>query len=548
MIKINSGLQTEIPGMESWRLQYSEKKLRLLEKSWAGVFRDFVLHELPVKKMIKYYDTDYGRPSKELRSLMGTVILQQFFNLTDEETIQELAFNQQWHFALECFLEEDQVVSLKTLWSARSRMVSENIGVEVFEKATSVLIKEFKVSTDKQRMDSVHVYSNMARLGRIRVLARTIEKFLRFLKREHKNLYNSKIKQDIKETYFKDKGLKLFGQVKPSESERTLQKLAEEMSEILNIFSNNDVIATTPAFKILERVFSEQCYQENDKIFVKNSKEVSCKSIQNPSDPDAEYDGHKGQGYQTQIVETYSEKNEAEEKPLNLITYVHTEAASNHDSKALKPALENLVQRNIYPSEILCDAAYGSNSNIEESKKKGVSVVAPTAGNKSNKGLESFVISKTDYRVTSCLAGFPPDELNKGKKSSITAKWLNDRCDSCPHKANCPTEKKKNHRTLRYTINEVITHFRRAYQESDEFKEKYRYRSGIEATNTRFIHQTEARRSRYRGLANLKFSQTLKALFVNIFRTLKSTIRQNFGPFFNIFSYFFYFNIKFELC
>ena len=38
---------------------------------------------------------------------------------------------------------------------------------------------------------------------------------------------------------------------------------------------------------------------------VKDPKEISSSSLQNPSDPDAGYDAHKGQGYQVQVMETY---------------------------------------------------------------------------------------------------------------------------------------------------------------------------------------------------------------------------------------------------
>ena len=41
-------------------------------------------------------------------------------------------------------------------------------------------------------------------------------------------------------------------------------------------------------------------------IEVKPPKEVPSDSLQIPSDPDAGYSGHKGQGYQVQILETYS--------------------------------------------------------------------------------------------------------------------------------------------------------------------------------------------------------------------------------------------------
>ena len=59
---------------------------------------------------------------------------------------------------------------------------------------------------------------------------------------------------------------------------------------------------------------------------------------------------------------------------------------------------------------------------------------------------------------------------------------------------------------IRYNHKEVNVSFRRRYEQSEAFKEKYRYRSGIEATNARFIHMTGARRMRYRGLKRIDYA------------------------------------------
>lgn len=525
MIKMNNKKQLELPRLEMWRTQYSNKKVNILAKGWAGVFRKFILVELPVKKLMPFYCSGFGRPTKELYSIMGATILQQFFNLTDEETIEELAFNQQWHFALECFNEEDQVISLKTLWTMRNQMVSLQIGNEIFEKATDYLVKYFNVNTDKQRLDSVHVYSNMAKLGRIRILAKATELFLKSLKKEFNDQFESNISQEIKDVYFKDKGIGVFGQVKPSEAENTLQNLAEVMNSLLLMFANNDKITSLKSFKLLERVFSEHCDIKDSIVVLKKPKETKCTSIQNPSDQDAGYDGHKGQGYQTQISETYSTKSDKEDSdnpPIDLITYVKTESAAIHDSHAVLPTLEDLQKRDICPEILLCDTAYGSEKNVNAGKENNVEIVSPVPGTSSKRGLEDFKFDKETLKITACPAGKKPDQIKIGKNDRYCVKWNNKNCNQCPYEANCPAKKCLNNRTLYYRKTEAVSFLRKAYEKTEEFKEKYRYRSGIEATNSRFISQTEARRSRYRGLDKMSFAQALKAMAINVFRIKKS--------------------------
>ena len=86
-------------------------------------------------------------------------------------------------------------------------------------------------------------------------------------------------------------------------------------------------------------------------VAVKPAKEVASDSLQNPSDPDATYDGHKGQGYQVQVMETYcnTENREVREKTVNLITHIELEIACKSDVHALIPAIECTEGRGLAP-------------------------------------------------------------------------------------------------------------------------------------------------------------------------------------------------------
>ena len=68
-------------------------------------------------------------------------------------------------------------------------------------------------------------------------------------------------------------------------------------------------------YALLKRVLEEQCEvnanDDNDAsgspLRVRDDKEIGGGSLQNPSDPDATYNAHKGQGYRVQIMETFSD-------------------------------------------------------------------------------------------------------------------------------------------------------------------------------------------------------------------------------------------------
>lgn len=503
------------------------KRRMLMEESWAGLFREEILNNLPVHELAKHFDDGIGRPTKELFTVLGVQILQHMNDLTDEETVDQLAFNTKWHFALDISDESDEAkyMSLKTLWSMRKLIVENDIDTLMFNQATDTLTRVFSVDTSKQRLDSVHIRSNMKRLGRIGIFVRTIHKFMLNLKRQHGDIFAS-LPQELVDKYLTKKSLSCFSMVKPSEAERTLATVSTDLFALTRRFHDHPEVMSMSSFNLLLRVLEEQCMvmmtpeEVPVEVVVKSAKEISSDSLQNPSDPDATYDGHKGQGYQVQVMETYcdTENQEVREKTLNLITHIELETACKSDVHALIPAIESTEDRGLAPDEILADSLYGSDENREVAKGMGVEVVSPTMGTpkKDAVGLSEFSFSDSG-KVIACPGGHAPVTA-KHKKGRHTAAFSHDRCRACHLKATCPGKDGKNHRYLRYKDKEWRTAIRRAKEYTDEFKEKYRWRSGIEATMSEYAKKTGVKRLRVRGFPAVRLCVTLKAIGINIFR------------------------------
>ncbi|MCP4683181.1 MAG: transposase, partial [Desulfobacterales bacterium] len=168
MIRIKNHKQQEL--FDPWRF-LSPKRRKLLDQSWAGLFREELLCELPVNEFASNFKEDFGRPTKELHSALGVLLIQQTQDLTDEEAVEQLSFNTQWHYALNITEESDSAkyIGTKTLWSMRNIVYQNNLDEILFENITAKLAKVFNVNTDYQRIDSVHIKSNMKRLGRISI-------------------------------------------------------------------------------------------------------------------------------------------------------------------------------------------------------------------------------------------------------------------------------------------------------------------------------------------------------------------------------------------
>jgi len=520
MIRVKNHKQRNL--FDPWSF-LGPKRRQLLDQSWAGLFQKEILCELPVDRIAPFFADGFGRPTKELYSVLGVLLLQQTRDLTDEETINELAFNTQWHYALNITEESDSAkyMSGKTLWNMRNIVVENGLDEVLFECITNKLASVFNVNTDTQRIDSVHIKSNMRRLGRIGIFASGINKFLVNLKRGHKDIF-SIVDQVLVDKYLTEKVLACFSMVKPSDAVKTLASVSTDLFDLVQQFKACPEVMAMHSYKLLERILREQCNlnvsDDKQPVEVKKPKDIASHSLQNPSDPDATYSGHKGQGYQVQIMETYCRDEEVKDSTLNLITHIQVERAHESDANALIPALESTKERNVAPKEVLADTLYGGDENCQKAKQMDVELVAPTSGRQKEGAisLSAFAVSEKGA-ITSCPQGHAP-VVTKTKKTRHTAAFDSRYCSNCPNQQNCPVKQGKKYHYLRYTDKEMRIAKRRAYEQTEAFKHRYRWRAGVEATMSEYDRRTGVKQLRVRGLKAVRFCAVLKAIGINILR------------------------------
>src|SRR4029077_20786646 len=101
----------------------------------------------------------------------------------------------------------------------------------------------------------------------------------------------------------------------------------------------------------LVTILGQQCEVSDDRVVIK--AKTGGDRVQNPSDPEATYDAHKGPGYQVQIAETCSPTNE-----VQLITAALPQTACEPDGAAVVPMLDQLERADRLPEEMTADTLY----------------------------------------------------------------------------------------------------------------------------------------------------------------------------------------------
>lgn len=124
---------------------------------------------------------------------------------------------------------------------------------------------------------------------------------------------------------------------------------------------------------------------------------------------------------------------------------------------------------------MLANSLYGGDENSTKAKELGVEVVSPVMGRSSAKEitLSDFVLSD-NATVKSCLEGKEPIKTKK-KKGYYTANFDVQRCKECSRVSECPVKAGKRGYYLRYKDKDVRVAKRRIYEQTPEFRDKYRY-------------------------------------------------------------------------
>ncbi len=487
---------------------------------WQHLFRQTILGLMPVETVKMHFDPVIGQPTKELYSMCGLIFLMEFNHWTAEEAAHAYMFRVDVQYALNLD-PENQSMSSRTVERYKKLIVKDDLAGRIMEDVTAALIEKLDLSIAKQRLDSTHVQSDMAQFGRTRMMGVAIKRLLTQLKRHDRAAYDA-LPEELR-TRYQPSGYLLFGDVKKDAEGRRLlrEQVARDMHDLIERFADDQKHNTRSTFTMLVRVFNEQCEVVEDAVEIR--KHPGGDVIQNTSDPDATRDGKKGPGYQVQLAETCDDAND-----VQLITAAIPQTAAEHDSRAVEPVLDALEKSDATPESMLADTAYGSDDNVQACDDHGVELVSPTSGKKPDDAYavnsDDFVVDEQTGEVESCPRGEQPLQSSRdsaeGETIVVTA---GSTCEACSHRNACPVRRRKDgDYEFRFTDKQRRLDSRRREEETEVFRERYRKRSGIEATNSILKRVTGLGRLRVRGSPGVFHSILLKVAGWNLLQAARA--------------------------
>lgn len=519
--------QTEL--FNSFELILSPLAYSKLRGGWQHLFRCAILKLLPAKALGEHFHPAMGRPTKELYSMAGLLFIMEFRDWTHEEAADAYMFNADLQYALN-LKPENQSLCRRTVERYISLFRSDDLAQEIMHDVTAELVKLLDLDVSKQRLDSTHIESNMAKFGRIRLMATAARRFLVQLKRHDEPGY-SQVREHVRQRYEATPHA-IFGWKKLDDDgvNELRQSVAEDLAYLVETFRQHNIPAVRAAYEKMARVFEQQCNVVAESVAVRKNPggEIIC----NTSDPDATWDGHKGAGYQVQLSETCSDDNE-----VQLILSAIPETACQTDSAALAVVIDDLKASGFEPTELLADTAYGGDENHSRCVADGIDLITPTPGRCPANQVDSEHFTVADFKIepgvkigpwgreipdpkcVACPAGLAPvwSRYDDGTKQ-IEILQLAEVCNACPLQERCPVRDSWGCKIVTIPLKKVRLVNRRRREHTDEFQKKYRKRGGIESTNSILKRVTGLGRLRVRGRKSVFMSIYLKVAGWNVLR------------------------------
>jgi hypothetical protein len=513
-------------------LMFSPMTLKFLRGDWPGLFRVQVLHLMPAEALGESFHETLGCPTKELYGMAGVIFLKEFFDLTIEQAVERYLLDGGWQYALNINPIEASM-SHATIERYLKLFKKNKLAGEIFHRVTSAFIEALELDMSRQRLDSTHIFSDMAIFGRTKLMGVTIKRFLAQLKRQHRKFYDD-LPEELRNRYAPSQA-KLFADDR-SGRKQLRKTVAEDLLFLVSRFVEEADVTRRTSYKALVRVLEEQCDVVEEEVVLK--EKTGGNVMQNPSDPDASYDGHKGPGYQAQIAETCGVVNDTQ-----LITSVIVEPAHACDQDAFTPTLDELDDNNRLPDLLYTDTSYGRDENVVEAARRGVDLQSPVSGpskdNTDDLSLDDFVIDEKSEVVVSCPNGCKPrlSEHNQSKGETRTVMNSSD-CSNCAFFGQCPVKEVGSDFVLCHTPKQRRLAERRAEQATEVFRENYAIRAGGESVNSGLKRKLGLSRVRVRGAPAVSMAVLLRCAGWNLFRALTALKKRGLRDFTSYFAVF----------
>lgn len=473
-----------------------------------------------------------GQPTASPARLALITIMQFVENLPDRQAADAVRGRIDWKYALGLELSDSgfhySVLSEFRQWlvaGGAERMLLETL----LDRCAA---KGLLGGKQHQRTDSTHVLAAVRSLTVLELVGETMRRTLDAIARVAPEWLQAQVQPEWVKRYGRR-----FDSYRLPKSEEERTALAETIGQDGYALLEAIYQAAAPAgvrqlalVDSLRRIWLQQYYRSDGQVHWHTKQQwgqpPAHQMIASPEDLEAKYCVKRATewtGYKVHLTETC-----AAEHP-RLITQVETIVATVHDVKVTETIQDNLVARGLAPESQFVDMGYIEADLLVSSQQKGIDLVAPVPSSKSWQDRVEEAFDHTHFHIdwehmtATCPGGkhsaYSAERQTWRGTPNLLFAFRREDCQSCPLRQQC-TRAKNVGRTLTIYPQEQYKALlaARARQETEEFKERYAARAGIEGTISQAVRTMDLRQSRYIGLARTHLQHVATAAAINVVR------------------------------
>ena len=506
----------------------------LPKNDWCFTYQTRVLPLIDEEKFKHLYSESEGRPNAPIRTMVSLLIFMGLEKLTWRGVEFQFQRRLDWLTATKTPLGEAQI-DHTTIFKFYQRLETDDTTRKLFTEIADEFINICGTSLKKQRTDSFFIHGWLKLLSRYGLFKETNRKFLQTLRKQKPGLYKN-IKGQLSMDYLK----KEFDITEKDKdiAQRNISLMARDLHRLKCAFENHKQVKHYDTFKILCKVFSQQCevkysIDAEPEIIIKDKPDSHA--ICSPHNPEVLYI-RKGDQRVTcdkgVITETCAPENKTQ-----FIVDAEIVEATEHDSKQPSKIQDRLIANNFKPEKQYGDAGFVNGHTILDSQEKGIELEGPTAGRSQSfdayndkerlfdaGDFDTTIEDKTDeLLVINCPNKQAPKNQKRSKKTGkIIVHFDRNICIDCPHAHRCPVKIGRRVATFKVSKSEYVGAVRHhQYMSNKKYRKECAIRAGVEAAVSELTRAHGMRKSRHRKGSRTRLQLIFASLACNVKRFIR---------------------------
>jgi transposase len=449
-----------------------------------------------------------GRPAQAPAQLALVTVMQFAEALSDLQTADAVRSRIDWKYALALELT-DPGFDATILCEFRRRLIAGNAELLLFESMLMLFRDQGLVKArGRQRTDSTHVLAAIHALNRLELLAETVRHVLNRLATVAPEWLRNWVPADWFDRYGRPISDYRLPSSKAERERLTVQFGADGRRLLTTLYD-----PATPRWlrelapvQTLRQVWLQQFYAvapgQVVQVRKKDDLPPAALLICSPYDPEARYRCKRSTewvGYAVHLTES------CDDELPHLITDVATTPATTADNQLTGAIQARLAERELPPAEHFVDAGYMSADHLVSSQEQHTDLIGPVIEDQSwqARAGEGFGVAQFsidwDQQYARCPQGktsviWKPTRDSDGHEV-ISIRFAHADCRGCSVREHCVKTERPRAIMIRPQAQHEALQAARARQHTDDFKEQYRARAGVEGTISQGVRISDLRRS-----------------------------------------------------